>query len=319
MSADQVKDKVKEAGLRLDYRHMAVKVSFCSDFSHAGELVLAPLARAGFVYPLPHLNLSPSVVQEITARLAFGNAVDFGIDSAGRRVFGIYVSESCDWNDMAVLTQTTQFSLFHLSQSLPTVKTAIVAPLSEDSQFEPLNQFFYHVFCSYYQPESLLLPVQSQASKDSLKRIFSTLTQMGFSLSPPITRADLQVIMQSSKLNCAFCDEYADNAMMSQCCQVLACGVCTHYHPACPTCSVQTNWMENKHMRRLLNDTAYVCQCEEAMLVGQISSHLRSCTFSQFRCTVCKDGDIYTKSDLLEHLKSKHQQDIFRKLREVRS
>ena len=319
MQADSVKDEAKEVGMRLDYRHMAVKVSFCSDFSHAGELVLAPLASAGFVYPLPHLDTNPTAMTEITAKLAFGNAVDFGLDSAGRRIYGLYVSNACDWNDMAVLTQTIQCSLLYLSQNLPPVKTAIVAPLSEDPEFEPINQFFFQAFCAYFQPQSLLLPVQSQTSKDSLKRIFAALVQAGYSLDPPITRNDLEDIMRLSQLKCALCHEYAENTLMSQCCQVLACRVCTQYCQHCPTCLLPANWMENKPIRMQVNDLQYVCQCEEAMLVGQVSSHLRSCTFSQFRCKACQNGDIYTKSDLLEHLKSTHQPDILRKLREARS
>lgn len=306
MSGDAVKVEAEEVGMRLDYRHMAVKVSFCSDFSHVGELVLAPLGQTGFMYPLPHIDISPSAVQEITGKLAFGNAVDFGLDSAGRKVFGLYVGESCDWNDIETLSKTIQYSIYHLSQSLPAVNTAVIAPLGENLELEPLNYCLYQSFCSYYQPQRLLLPVQSQLSKDCLKRIFTSLSQSGYSLRPPITRTDLEDIMKSSKLNCALCKEYAENAVMTQCCQVLACGVCAQYCQHCPDCSQSARWMENKQVRKQVKDEEYVCKCEESMLVGEVSDHLRSCTFSQFRCRVCKHGDIYTKSDLLEHLKASH-------------
>lgn len=298
---------------------MAVKVSFCTDFSSPAELVLIPLTESGFLYPLPNFTLTPSTLLEITSKLSFGNILDFGPDASNRHIYGIYMGYACDWNDFDALIAAVQYGIYNIHESHPEpITTVLLSPLSENPEWDALNTALFTAFFNYFRFENLQIPVQSQTCKSFLKSIFSNLAQSGCPISLPLSRDEFEKTMKSSKLTCYLCEEYAENAMMTVCCQVPACEVCAQFIELCPNCGNRPNWTENKHMRKTLSDMQYICKCEQTMLVRDIGKHRWNCMFSQYRCRKCYAvSEIYTKSDLVQHLEDRHKDDIMREMMEL--
>lgn len=285
-----------------------IRVHFCVDFTTARGTIIVPVGRAGLEYAISGVEISAKSLQSALESTIFGNGLFLGQTPAQESVFGLVKDDTYD----------EEFIWASLKNSIERIagkanmRTVAIAPVfqSAQSEFEAnVNRFLLYLVLETMKSGDLYIcAAQSFVWMQELLR--SVNAQLpSISLHFPVTRAQKLEEMKTHPLHCQYCFEYLEEAMMSTCCQVLFCKLCTTYQAACPVCGKSPSWQENRYARQQTAELLYVCSCEAEVLMKDLQTHKLECPLSQFKCQLCP-FDWASRHDLLAHFVETHAEDL---------
>lgn len=283
---------------------MSISVRLTESLGSSSKVLILPFDSQGFRHPVD-FTLAPSVLQALSESMSIGNGVDFG-DRGGKRVFGIYCGWVCDYSDTEMLWFSLQTSIAEV-QRLCSISEVVVAPLLEEKRDEfeaTLNRYFFIVLCNAMQIGQLTLCAKNIAwVRELLEKVRGEI-KSPVNVEPSFAENRSQ--MAASVLSCAKCSEYAEDGVVSECCERRACLLCSQVLRQCPKCAKATRWKPSLLLREQVANLLYVCECHEYTTMAKLKEHQLSCPLSMFMCTLCSDRQTYGLDEWLKHAQLVH-------------
>lgn len=285
-----------------------IRVHFCPDFTTVHGTTIIPVGRSGPEYAIPGVEISANSLQSAMEVTVFGNGLFLGLNSAQTSVFGLVKD---DTYDEEFIWMSMKNSIEKIAERAD-MRTVAIAPVFQSAQGEfeaNVNRFLLYLVLEVMKSGDLYVcAAQSIVWMQELMR--SVAAQLpSIPLHFPVTRAQKLEEMKAHPMHCHYCLEYLEEAMMTACCQVPFCKLCTTYQKVCPTCKASAKWQENKYAQQHTAELVYVCNCETEVLMKNLQTHKLECPLSQFKCQLCP-FDWTSREDLLAHFIEAHPSEL---------